>query len=147
VNRSAEEVWSESASRAMPKSVSTHEVGSSSTFCGLTSRCSTPRPWAKERASASTSPMRTTSSGGSGPCALSRSCSVPPSWKSMTMAGRPDAVVPVASTVTMLGCWRPRSTVIWTSRANRAARSGSSAESISSTLMATSRSTETWRAR
>jgi hypothetical protein len=60
------------------------------------------------------------------------------------MQGRQVTVIPVSMTVTMFGCCRPIVTVMLISRSNLAIASSSFS---SSTLMATGRSTPSWRAR
>jgi hypothetical protein len=76
----------ESATRAMPKSVSSARpvARSIKMLSGLTSRWTMPRPWAYDSAQAASRSTRATSSGGSGPTRFTRCVSVSPSMKPIT---------------------------------------------------------------
>ncbi len=126
---------------AMPKSVSTTRPPfSSSTFPGLTSRCSTPTRCAASSASINLAPIAAASCGSNAPRSTSTSSSEGPSTSSMTMTGRPCSSV-TSCTVTTPVC-RIRAAAC-ASRCIRVRRSSSSAWEASvkarRTLTATSR--------
>jgi hypothetical protein len=75
-----------SPARAMPKSATLMRPSSLAiTFCGLTSRCTTPRLWAAASAARIPSATSTASAGGSGPRWRMISLSVGPDRYSITM--------------------------------------------------------------
>ncbi len=79
-------VMSDAPARAMPKSVTlTRPSESTSTFCGLMSRCTTPRWCANRSARRICVTMSVAASGGAGPRSRITSLSVRPSISSIAM--------------------------------------------------------------
>ena len=79
-------VMSDAPARAMPKSVTfARPSESSTTLCGLMSRCTTPRLWAKRAARRTWIVMSMARSGGIAPCSRTSCLSVLPSMNSIAM--------------------------------------------------------------
>ncbi len=79
-------VMSEAPARAIPKSVTLARPSSSSiTLCGLKSRCTTPRLWAKRAARRTCTVMSIARSGGIAPCSRTSCLSVCPLMYSIAM--------------------------------------------------------------
>jgi len=122
----------------MPKSVTLAEPSmSTSTFCGLMSRCTIPRSCAPRSARAISIAYATDSGIGSRPKRRMRSFSVSPSTYSKTMYGRSSSS-PASMTVTMCG-WLSWATAR-ASRRKRSSWSESDAISRCMSLIATGRS-------
>ena len=79
-------VMSEAPARAMPKSVTVTRPSSERiTLCGLMSRCTIPRLWAKLAASSTWIVMSMAASGSSGPCSRTTRFSERPCRYSIAM--------------------------------------------------------------
>ena len=79
-------VMSEAPARAIPKSVTfARPSWSTITLCGLMSRCTTPRRWAKRAAFRICSTMSTASAGSSAPWSRTTSFRLRPSSSSIAM--------------------------------------------------------------
>ena len=134
-----------SMSAASPKSANPALLYASiKMLAGLTSRCSTPRRCAAARASAIRTPTsRTRRWLGRGSFVIHR-VSEPPGHSSMTRKGRSSPSRPASCTVTMPG-WPDILPAAPASRRKR--RCSASLSSLrSSTLTATSRFSDSWRA-
>ena len=128
-----------SIARASPKSATlTRPSSPSSTFSGLTSRWTSPAPWAAARARRTGSSSASARAGETGPCSTT-SRRVPPLTYSITRnAVRVAASVPWSCTATTSGL--DSRAAERASRAKRSTKSGSSARPGRMTLTATMRS-------
>ena len=136
------DVLGAATARASPKSTTlTVPSAETSTFSGLTSRCTSPARCAAASAASTGSSTETASSGRSRPRRCSTSRSVLPATSSITRNTiRPAGVcsAPWSNTATALGC--DSRAAVRASRTNRSVNAGSCASAGAITLTATRRS-------
>ncbi len=134
---------------AMPKSItftlSTPSTSTTSTFSGLTSRCTMPSAWAWSSAAATcVASARARSRGSAPPCSITVRSNSAPTY-SIARKQRPSSSVPESYTVITLGCCSRAAAIA--SRAKRAAISRLPASSSCRNFSATCRCSASWRAR